>query len=75
MAASPPEPTATTWHRSSYSGDNGGNCVEWSPSPAQAPGKVAVRDSKRAGDGGTVIVTSPEAWTHLLRWTTTQHSN
>jgi uncharacterized protein DUF397 len=30
-----------TWHKSSYSGSNGGNCLEISA----APGAVAVRDS------------------------------
>ncbi|WP_433229683.1 DUF397 domain-containing protein [Actinomadura formosensis] len=31
-----------TWHKSSYSGSNGGDCVEL----AGLPGAVAVRDSK-----------------------------
>ncbi|MFG7942606.1 DUF397 domain-containing protein [Streptomyces cacaoi] len=33
------------WVKSSYSGGNGGQCVEWSPSSAPA-GVVSVRDSK-----------------------------
>jgi hypothetical protein len=69
MAASATEPTV--WHRSSYSDRDGGNCVEW----AYAPGTVAVRDSKRVRDGGPVVRTSPEAWTHLLTWTATHRTD
>ncbi|MGA5700996.1 DUF397 domain-containing protein [Peterkaempfera bronchialis] len=32
------------WRKSSYSGDNGGNCVE--AAPGHLPGIVPVRDSK-----------------------------
>ncbi|MFD8934676.1 DUF397 domain-containing protein [Streptomyces sp. NPDC059578] len=65
----------TTWVKSSHSQFQEANCLEWSPAPAHAPGKVAVRDSKRAREDGPVIVTSPDAWTHLLRWTTTHHTH
>ncbi|MFL4494855.1 DUF397 domain-containing protein, partial [Streptomyces sp. VTCC 41912] len=34
---------STTWIKSSYSGDNGGNCIEVAPG---FPGVVPVRDSK-----------------------------
>ncbi|WP_338058571.1 DUF397 domain-containing protein [Streptomyces noursei] len=37
------ELSAATWIKSSYSGDNGGNCVEVAPG---FPGAVPVRDSK-----------------------------
>ena len=40
------ENSALSWHRSSYSGGNGGQCVE-----VAAPGRVLVRDSKNP-DGG-----------------------
>ncbi|MBE9497927.1 DUF397 domain-containing protein [Streptomyces sp. GKU 257-1] len=36
---------STTWLKSSYSGGQGGNCVEWAPQLATA-GNVPVRDSK-----------------------------
>ncbi|SES13755.1 DUF397 domain-containing protein [Streptomyces qinglanensis] len=36
---------STTWLKSSYSGGQGGNCVEWAPQLA-ASGNVPVRDSK-----------------------------
>ncbi|MEU7188513.1 DUF397 domain-containing protein [Streptomyces sp. NPDC045470] len=38
------------WAKSSHSSPDGGNCVEWSPSTAEATGIVPVRDSK-APDG------------------------
>lgn len=34
------------WIKSSYSGPEGGNCLEWSPSSASTTGTVPVRDSK-----------------------------
>ncbi|MEF3116852.1 DUF397 domain-containing protein [Streptomyces chrestomyceticus] len=36
----------TRWVKSSYTSAEGGNCVEWSPSTAEATGIVPVRDSK-----------------------------
>ncbi|MDJ0344320.1 DUF397 domain-containing protein [Streptomyces sp. H10-C2] len=35
--------SAATWRKSSYSGSNGGNCIEVAPG---FPGVVPVRDSK-----------------------------
>ncbi|MFE9659773.1 DUF397 domain-containing protein [Streptomyces sp. NPDC005955] len=34
------------WVKSSYSGQNGGSCVEWAPAHATATDTVPVRDSK-----------------------------
>ena len=45
------------WHKSSYSGGNGGNCVE----VGSGQDTVAVRDTKQA-DRGPVLVFSPAAW-------------
>jgi Domain of unknown function (DUF397) len=45
------------WRKSTYSGGNGGNCVEVARS---LPRAVAVRDSKDP-DGPTLIA-SPAAW-------------
>jgi hypothetical protein len=45
------------WRKSSYSGSNGGNCVEVADS---LPGVVAVRDSK--DPSGPVLAFAPDAW-------------
>jgi len=45
-----------TFRKSSYSGANGGNCVE----VAVAPGVVGVRDSKLGADSPILAVTSAE---------------
>ena len=46
-----------TWIKSSYSGDNGGNCVEIAPA---FPAVVPVRDSKVSE--GPVLVVTRAAW-------------
>jgi hypothetical protein len=48
---------AATWIKSSYSDDNGGNCIEIAP---DFPSVVPVRDSKTP-DGPVLIVTRT-AW-------------
>jgi hypothetical protein len=45
------------WRKSSYSGDNGGACVEVARNP---PGAVAVRDSKDRE--GPVLAFAPADW-------------
>jgi hypothetical protein len=45
-----------TWRTSSYSGSNGGNCIE----VAAAPACVAVRDSK--DPDGAILAFSPHDW-------------
>ena len=45
------------WRKSSYSGSNGGACVEVADN---VPGVVAVRDSK--DPGGPVLAFGPEEW-------------
>ncbi|MEU2788775.1 DUF397 domain-containing protein [Streptomyces sp. NPDC007100] len=52
---------AATWVKSSYSGDNGGNCVEIA---LAAPGVVPVRDSK-APDGPYLTVPAT-AWSAFV---------
>ncbi|MGW5676334.1 DUF397 domain-containing protein [Streptomyces sp. NPDC003860] len=37
---------AAIWVKSTYSGPDGGTCVEWSPSHAAATNVVPIRDSK-----------------------------
>lgn len=46
-----------TWRKSSYSGSNGGNCVEVARVPAPS---VAVRDSK--DPEGPRLVFTPDDW-------------
>ena len=53
--------TRAVWRKSSYSGGNGGNCVEVAQN---LPGIVAVRDSKNP-DGGALVV-SPAGWSALV---------
>ena len=48
---------AITWRTSSYSGNNGGNCVE----VGTAAQVIAVRDTKQHG-AGPVLRFSPVAW-------------
>jgi hypothetical protein len=52
---------AVTWIKSSYSGDNGGDCVEVAPG---FPGRVPVRDSKNPG--GAALAVSPAGWASFL---------
>jgi len=49
--------TSATWRKSSYSGGNGGNCVEVA---VLAGGRRAVRDSK--DPAGPALTFSPAAW-------------
>jgi hypothetical protein len=48
---------AAFWRKSSYSGSNGGNCVEIAALPG---GNRAVRDSK--DPGGPALIFSPADW-------------
>jgi len=50
---------ALTWRKSSYSGNNGGQCVE-----VAARGVVLVRDSKNPQ--GPVLEVSPETWQQFI---------
>lgn len=48
--------TNAPWRKSSYSGGNGGNCIE----AAWSTGLVAVRDSK--DPAGPKLVVTPVVW-------------
>ncbi|MEU9335817.1 DUF397 domain-containing protein [Streptomyces sp. NPDC048290] len=52
------------WVKSSYSGANGGDCLEWAPSYVAAHGVVPVRDSKRTD--GPIFMLSPGAFAGLM---------
>lgn len=51
---------ALIWRKSSYSGNNGGQCVE-----VAARGVVLVRDSKNPC--GAVLEVAPEKWREFIR--------
>ncbi|MFF1544293.1 DUF397 domain-containing protein [Streptomyces sp. NPDC058291] len=57
--------TGIQWRKSSYSGDQGGDCVEVAETPAAV---IAVRDSKNPA--GPVLAVGPAAFSTFLRWTT-----
>lgn len=52
-----PDLTRADWRKASYSGDNGGNCVEVA---RNLPGVVAVRDSK--DPHGPALVFTRHEW-------------
>jgi hypothetical protein len=51
------------WFKSSYSGAEGGDCVEVAPGAA----RVHVRDSKDVH--GPVLTVTPQAWARFVRAT------
>jgi len=51
--------TALEWFKSSYSGDEGGACLE----VATCPHTIHIRDSKNPADSGPTLTVSPTAWT------------
>jgi hypothetical protein len=50
-----------SWHKSSYSGNGGGSCVEVGTG---LPGKVAIRDTKNLA--GPVLTVSGRVWTEFV---------
>lgn len=57
MASTDLDLSAATWHKSSYSNGDGGNCLEVAEGH---PGLVPVRDSKRPR--GPVLIVNAAAW-------------
>ncbi|MEV0275960.1 DUF397 domain-containing protein [Streptomyces sp. NPDC050610] len=57
-------PERIDWIKSSYSSNNGGQCVEWSPGIASTTGVVPVRDSKNPH--GPILTVSPAAWASFV---------
>jgi hypothetical protein len=51
----------TAWRKSTYSGGNGGECVE----TASGNGAILVRDT--ADRGGVTLAVSAQAWTKFLK--------
>jgi uncharacterized protein DUF397 len=56
-------PTGIQWRKSSYSSDQGGECVEI----AEAPATIAVRDSKKTT--GPVLTFQPAVFSTFVGWT------
>ncbi|MFI9355757.1 DUF397 domain-containing protein [Streptomyces lydicus] len=61
MSASRPDLSAAAWRKSSYSNQEGGNCVEIAD---HYPGLVPVRDSKRPH--GPALLIPGAAWTAFI---------
>ncbi|QMU75539.1 DUF397 domain-containing protein [Streptacidiphilus sp. PB12-B1b] len=57
-----PDLTGALWRKSSYSGGNGGDCIE--AAPGFIPGIVPVRDSK--DPSGPALVFPAEAFTAFV---------
>ena len=53
--------SALSWRKSTFSGNNGGSCVE----TGSAPGAVLVRDTKQHGRG-LVLQFTHDAWRELV---------
>lgn len=60
--------TGARWHKSTYSGANGGSCVEVANN---LPGVVFVRDTKDR-DGGSLRF-NPQAWQAFVAQLPEQH--
>lgn len=55
----------SNWRKSSYSGDQGGSCVEI----AEGTSTVAIRDSKV--QAGPILTVDPATFTTFINWTST----
>ena len=55
---------SSVWRKSSYSGDQGGECIEI----AEAPTVIAIRDSK--DPAGPILTLRPASFSRFLSWTT-----
>ncbi|MFD6170461.1 DUF397 domain-containing protein [Streptomyces coeruleorubidus] len=60
-------PAGTQWRKSSYSSDQGGECVEIAE--AAHTTVVAIRDSKNPA--GPILTLGPATFTTFVNWTTT----
>ncbi|KRV48472.1 toxin-antitoxin system toxin subunit [Wenjunlia vitaminophila] len=58
--SSAPDLSRARWVKSSHSGGNGGQCVEWAPDVAATHGTVPVRDSKNPT--GPTLTFTPTGW-------------
>ncbi|MGW6908220.1 DUF397 domain-containing protein [Streptomyces sp. NPDC054940] len=56
--------TGIQWRKSSYSGDQGGECIEIAETPHAT---LAIRDSKNPA--GPILTLGPAAFTTFIDWT------
>ncbi|MEV6505675.1 DUF397 domain-containing protein [Streptomyces sp. NPDC051642] len=61
-------PTGTQWRKSSYSSDQGGDCVEIAETPCPTS-SLAIRDSKTPA--GPILTLGPAAFTSFVNWSAT----
>lgn len=59
-------PTGIRWRKSSYSSDQGGECIEIAETPDTT---IAVRDSKNPT--GPILTITPTVFATFVSWTTT----
>ncbi|MFB6819381.1 DUF397 domain-containing protein [Streptomyces sp. NPDC056347] len=63
--SSTPDPQHTMrWVKSTYSGGDGGQCIEWAPDHAHATGEFLIRDSKNPR--GPHLTLTREGFTRLV---------
>jgi len=53
---------ALQWFKSTYSGDEGGECLEVAPTPHT----IHIRDSKNPAETGPTLQVTPSAWAAFL---------
>jgi hypothetical protein len=54
------------WQSSTYSQNNGGECIQWAPDYGRAHQVVPVRDSKNPA--GPVLMLPAEGWAGLIEF-------
>jgi hypothetical protein len=65
-----PDISRLEWVKSSYSGANEGQCVEFSRDLFASSGVVPVRDSK--APAGPVLMLAPDVWTGFVAFAAAQ---
>ncbi|WP_078897495.1 DUF397 domain-containing protein [Streptomyces rimosus] len=58
------QPLSPSWAKSSYSSQDGGNCLEWSPASAIASGAIPIRDSK--APSGPILTFSTRSFAEFI---------
>ncbi|MGW0712449.1 DUF397 domain-containing protein [Streptomyces sp. NPDC002643] len=66
MSSTPDPSTTAQWAKSTYSGGEGGQCIEWAPGHARATAEFKVRDSKNPS--GPHLTLSRRAFAGLVEF-------
>ncbi|MFF2653992.1 DUF397 domain-containing protein [Streptomyces sp. NPDC058045] len=66
MSSSTHQPRPLRWVKSTYSGGEGGECIEWAPEHAAATGEFLVRDSKNPS--GPQLTLTGAGFTSLVEY-------